>query len=26
LDLTDVLDRPRNLDFARASLGLILRF
>jgi len=26
LDLTDVLDRPRNLDFARASTGLILRF
>ena len=25
-DLTDLFDRPRNLDFARASTGLILRF
>jgi opacity protein-like surface antigen len=25
-DLIDVIDRPRNLDFARASAGLILRF
>jgi opacity protein-like surface antigen len=25
-DLIDVIDRPRHLDFARASAGLILRF
>lgn len=25
-DLADLFDRPRNLDFARASTGLILRF